>query len=150
MNYILFGEILKDARIESNRTQAEVAQLLGVTAQNVSSWERGKSKIDIETYVKICSIYCIDTISPLERTCDSLLIYSFPMISEKSKDEHQLLHHYDLLNEKGKEYIASQLDFALSQSKYLRGEAHIPNFEQISQEAQMAKKTMDSTAPLKK
>lgn len=66
MNYVVLGSLLKESRNEKKISQAEMASLLGVTPQNVSSWERGKSKLDMETYLKICSIYEIDAIRPLE------------------------------------------------------------------------------------
>lgn len=78
LDYVILGRTLKKAREDSKRTQKEVADLLGVTAQNVSSWELGKSKIDIETYVKICSIYHVDTQVPLSKASENLLIHSFP------------------------------------------------------------------------
>ena len=65
MNFTALGEMLKNSRISANFTQTDVAKALGVTAQNVSSWERAKSKIDIEKLELICTLYEIDLIDIL-------------------------------------------------------------------------------------
>lgn len=36
-------------------------------SHNISSWERGKSKIDIDSFAELCKIYHIDFSKTLER-----------------------------------------------------------------------------------
>lgn len=67
MNYEILGNILKEARSNAKYTQPDIASKLGVTFQNVSSWERGKSKIDIDTLIRLCNLYNIDFVEALER-----------------------------------------------------------------------------------
>lgn len=62
MNFELLGILIKEARILAGFTQADIAKKLGITSQNVSSWERGKSKIDIDSLISLCDIYNIDFI----------------------------------------------------------------------------------------
>lgn len=59
MDYITLGKILRDARVTIGLTQSDVAKRVGVTFQNISSWERGKSKIDIESLSTLCNLYDI-------------------------------------------------------------------------------------------
>lgn len=59
MDYITLGKILRDARVAIGLTQSDAAKRVGVTFQNISSWERGKSKIDIESLSTLCSLYDI-------------------------------------------------------------------------------------------
>ena len=60
MDFELLGQTLKEARVNANFTQSDIAELLNITSQNVSSWERGKSKIDIDSLIYLCEIYKID------------------------------------------------------------------------------------------
>jgi len=62
MKYKILGSLLKDARKNSKLTQKDVADKLGVTFQNISSWELGKSKIDIDNLLKLCDLYGISFI----------------------------------------------------------------------------------------
>ena len=71
MDYKKLGSMLKEARSNAKYTQPDVASKLGVTFQNVSSWERGKSKIDIDTLVKLCDLYEINFVNVLERANDT-------------------------------------------------------------------------------
>ena len=67
MDFELLGRLIKEARISSGFTQSDVANLLHITSQNVSSWERGKSKIDIDSLVSLCEIYKIDFIDLMDQ-----------------------------------------------------------------------------------
>lgn len=48
---------IKRARIESNMTQAEAAEKLGLTAQAISNFERGINGIENSILVRMCEIY---------------------------------------------------------------------------------------------
>jgi len=50
---------IKNARKDAKLTQAEVAQRLGITYQAISNYERGVTRIDTDTLLKLCSIYGI-------------------------------------------------------------------------------------------
>lgn len=51
------GRILKQLRIESGKTQKEVAVLIGRTQQIVGHWETGYSQPDADTLFTLCDIY---------------------------------------------------------------------------------------------
>lgn len=48
---------LKSARVNKNLTQAQAAKLIGITADTLSNYERGKSFPDIPILMKIESVY---------------------------------------------------------------------------------------------
>ena len=54
-----FGQKLKKARDDSGMSQAEVAQKVGVSQQNLSKYERGILEPNIETLGKLCDLYCV-------------------------------------------------------------------------------------------
>lgn len=60
MNFEVLWKILKESRIKVGYTQDEIAVYLNVTPQNISSWERGKSKIDIQNLETLCMKYNVD------------------------------------------------------------------------------------------
>ena len=61
------GRRLKKARLDAKLTQREVADLLGITYQAVSNYERGINRVDTDTLSRLCGIYGI-AISDLLRT----------------------------------------------------------------------------------
>ena len=128
MDYKILGSLLKSARTRLKITQSDIAEKLGVTFQNVSSWERGKSKIDIDTLATLCNIYGINLASTLTKANDDL---SSSNEENLGPDERELVADYRLLNENGKEAARSAVHgFTLapnykksSESKFLEKNA---------------------------
>ena len=107
MEYRILGSILKNARNSSKLKQSEVAEKLGCTPANISSWELGKSKIDIDSLSKLCNIYKIDFISTLtafSRNDPTVVSY---MISEESK---KFAYAYDKATFRDKNIARQALD----------------------------------------
>jgi transcriptional regulator with XRE-family HTH domain len=118
MDFVRLGKILQRARINSGRTQAEIAILLGVTYQNVSSWERGKSKIDIESYVKLCGVYDINVTKPLEEAAQDMA--SLIMRPDDAiKSEGELLMMFRDLNYEGQKKVIVYVDDLVQSGKYI-------------------------------
>lgn len=138
------AERLKHFRERSALTIYEVGERIGKSGKTISAWENGRGQPDADMLLNLCEVYGIGNIGELygEQPPKSLNGFS-PKIE-------LLLEKYNCLNDDGQEYIVSQLDFALSQSKYLLANAHVPNFEQIAKEALAANKAMDVSTVLKK
>ena len=51
---------LRSAREKAGYKQEDVANLLGVTPQKVSSFETGRTRVDVDTLVILCRLYNVD------------------------------------------------------------------------------------------
>lgn len=104
MNELLV-ERLKEARNNKGLKQQEVANQLGIKANTISNWEKGRTEPDIDTFVKLCQIYQID--------CAALLsdVYAFNRISNDiSLDEYEKIKKYNALDEHGRKMVDFTLD----------------------------------------
>lgn len=103
MNELLI-ERLKKARAEIGLKQQEVAEQLGVKANTISNWEKGRTEPDIDSFVSLCDIYKID--------CASLLsdVYAFNRIgNDISLLEYEHIKKYRNLDDFGKETVDTAL-----------------------------------------
>lgn len=99
MNELLV-ERLKEARNNKGLKQQEVADQLGIKANTISNWEKGRTEPDIDTFVKLCQIYQID--------CATLLseVYAFKRISNDiSLMEYEYIKKYRDLDDFGRENV---------------------------------------------
>ena len=99
MNELLIDR-LKTARNSKGLKQQDVADQLGIKANTISNWEKGRTEPDIDTFVKLCKIYQID--------CPSLLsdVYAFDRISNDiSLQEYDFIKKYRVLDKHGKEMV---------------------------------------------
>jgi DNA-binding XRE family transcriptional regulator len=53
--YLRFLELLKQARLDSNTTQTQLAGLIGVTQSVISKMESGERRLDVVEVIDICS-----------------------------------------------------------------------------------------------
>lgn len=51
---------LRNAREKSGYKQEDIARLLGVTPQKISSFETGRTRVDVDTLVTLCKLYSVD------------------------------------------------------------------------------------------
>lgn len=51
---------LRSARENAYYKQEDVAKFLGVTPQKISSFETGRTRVDVDTLVKLCKLYNVD------------------------------------------------------------------------------------------
>ena len=63
---------LRAAREKAGYKQEDIANILGVTPQKVSSFETGRTRVDVDTLVTLCKLYNVDAndimgIAPLEK-----------------------------------------------------------------------------------
>ena len=110
MDYIALGKTLQEARIASGLKQSEIANQLGCTSANISSWERGKSKIDIDSFAELCKIYHIDFSKTLERL-NPIQHTSIEQLDFSEKDH---IKKYRSLDEYGKQAVNSILGIEYS------------------------------------
>ncbi|MDE6469669.1 MAG: helix-turn-helix domain-containing protein [Eubacterium sp.] len=54
MDYI---KRLKDLRVDNDRTQAQIAEVLCVGQTSISSYELGKRQYKVEDLIKLCEFY---------------------------------------------------------------------------------------------
>lgn len=104
MNQLLIRR-LKDARTNSGLKQQDVALQLGLKANTISNWEKGRTEPDIDTFVRLCRIYQID--------CASLLsdVYAFPKAEHRlSHTEHDHIRKYRRLDSHGRETVDAILE----------------------------------------
>lgn len=102
-DYTHLGDLLKEARETVNMKQSEVAELIGCTASNVSSWERAKSKIDIESLVLLCNIYEINFSELMNKVHTK-------QSSDFTNIEKNIIKKYRTLDRYGKKAIDNLLD----------------------------------------
>lgn len=102
-DYTYLGSSLKNARESVNMKQSEVAKLIGCTSANISSWERGKSKIDIESLISLCGIYQINFNDLLHNVQNQ-------RFSEFANFEKEIIKKYRTLDEYGKKAVDDLLD----------------------------------------
>lgn len=96
MFYKALGPLLRNARKNAGLSQEEVAQRMSITNQNVSSWELGKSKIDMNQLLQLCSMYEIDFTDILQRASGSV---SKIAPCEYTPGERELIELYRRANE---------------------------------------------------
>ena len=53
----MFQISLTAARVNADKTQREVADLMGVNVSTIANWENGKTSPNVEQFVKLCVIY---------------------------------------------------------------------------------------------
>jgi phage repressor protein C with HTH and peptisase S24 domain len=115
MNELLVNR-LRSARLSCALKQQDVAEQLGLKANTISNWEKGKTEPDIDTFVKLCEIYKID--------CSSLLsdVYAFKRIgNDISLLEYEHIKQYRVLDDFGKETIDIALKREVERSKQIKG-----------------------------
>ena len=118
MNELLVDR-LKKARAESGLKQQDVAIQLGIKANTISNWEKGRTEPDIDSFVKLCDIYGVD--------CASLLsdVYAFKRIeTDISLSEFDHIKKYRLLDDSGKKHINYELDRELERTTHAKESAN--------------------------
>lgn len=103
MNELLIDR-LKTARISNGLKQQDVAEQMGIKANTISNWEKGRTEPDIDSFVKLCDIYKID--------CASLLsdVYAFERIgTDISLSEYDYIKKYRALDNIGRQHVDTVL-----------------------------------------
>ena len=119
-----FGERLKKLRIQNQISQEDLAARLGVSAQAVSKWERGKSTPELSVIVPLAKLFRIST--------DRLLG------NEGFRRDWEMRWYHAMLagDPAGAREIAQEAQHELPEIRHFL-------FRQAQAEAQLAKKTED-------
>lgn len=105
------GAKLKSVRIRLNINQVDIAKLLDTTVQKVSSFETGRTRIDLETFIKLCKYYNISSDnffnlnSNNDVTSETSLLSNFRQLNQEGQDK--VLEYIQLLIKSG-QYIKSR------------------------------------------
>ncbi|MEA5010434.1 MAG: helix-turn-helix transcriptional regulator [Angelakisella sp.] len=122
------GSILKSKRSELGLSVSQVSDFLisnGIARAGVKtiySWENNNSQPTPDALLLLCKLYNIE---------DVLLTFGYSKNSispnnDNSPSEASLIKKYRRLNDSGKEYIDTQLDYALTQAKYMQDGGNDP------------------------
>ena len=115
--------VLKAKRKECKLSVKDVLQMLKsygieISDKTLYGWERGHRQPDSDTFLVLCHIYGIDSISEilgLEKNQELL-----------KADEQRLLSNYRSLNEQGQELIRQQMELLVESRRYKKS-CDIPN-----------------------
>lgn len=66
MNQQKIGQFLKELRSEKKLTQAELAEMLGVTNRSVSRWENGVTMPDFDLLIELAKNYDVEVMEILD------------------------------------------------------------------------------------
>lgn len=110
-----FNDRLKEARLLKGMTQEQLAKAIGVAKSTITGYEKGNSEPDVRKIQLMLR----------ELNVDANYLWQDEMNEVASNNklllnisEYPLIVKYRRLNDSGKEYIDSQLDYALSQGRY--------------------------------
>ena len=92
----MFGDKLKEARIEKGLKQSELGTLLGLKNTTISNWEKGVSNPDVEIVAKLCSILNVSSSYFFEDMASEEIL---------SFKEKQLIKKYRSIDMNGKETV---------------------------------------------
>lgn len=96
--YEKIAQRLVQARESAGKTQADVAKYLGKTYQAISNWERGQSKIDSVSLLKLLSWFEVDVYDFME-SCDFVVMDRVDGSDYwLSKDAREVADAYSLLD----------------------------------------------------
>lgn len=147
-----FGTVIKERREKQGYNQRQFAELIGVTPTRLNYWEKDKREPDVPNIKKILRGLDITFEELASMTEVSEQTVTDPTVLDPS--EYPAITKYRRLNDSGKEYIDSQLDYALSQDKYYTKEKrppHIPDMAAIREDAEAyANQLINQKMPTKK
>lgn len=98
----MFFEKLKELREEKNYSQKFLASLLGLSANIICEYEKGRSQPNIETLTKLADIFNCSIDYIVGREDDFGIIKSSSTVPELRPEEKQLLLDFNKLSDTNK------------------------------------------------
>lgn len=114
---------LKQARVNSKMTQKQVADILGMTYQAISNYERGRTKVESDILIKLCQIYDVSIHNILSDTPDGRKTEADNDVCISDLRLQNIIRSYNSLSEDGKKILAAQAEFLLS--KYQKEDSEL-------------------------
>lgn len=100
-------ELMRKARETKGMKQTEVAELMGVTGAAISSWEKGKTDIDIDSFITYCQICEVSYLEILNQAYgDPTKMQNFRC----TEQEIDLLKKYRSLDARGQRVVQRVLN----------------------------------------
>ena len=114
------GDLIREARLNANMTQKELAAILGIPYQGIGQWERGVRKPKIETIRMIAQALGVDVYSLADfDTASQLLEGSMNAKLERlSQKEQALIIAFSQLNEAGQDVAIERVNELTELPKY--------------------------------
>lgn len=114
------GDLIREARLNANMTQKELAAILGIPYQGIGQWERGVRKPKIETIRMIAQALGVDVYSLADfDTATQLLEGSLNAKLERlSPKEQSLIIAFDQLNDAGQDAAIERVNELTELPKY--------------------------------
>ncbi len=69
LNALIIGRNLKIQRIQAGLTQENIAEHIGVSAQQISNWKSGKTLINLTRLIELSLLYQVDLYTLLGPEC---------------------------------------------------------------------------------
>lgn len=107
----MLAERLRELRLSSKLTQNDLAQLLHITREAYTMYETGKRQLSYDSLCKIADYYQVSTDYLLNRTS----IKNGPQYLNTG--EAELLSHYRLADNRGKESIRALAEIESSRNQ---------------------------------
>lgn len=122
MANIALGKKLRELRVNSGYTQQEAADLLGLKSKStLASWEVGKSEPDAVTFLRLCSLYKVPSISEVADALDVNIgkkHATSEQLMTRSREEYNILQYYRQMNNEGKTTLINLAEGMLLTGKY--------------------------------
>lgn len=123
-----FSILLKELRLEKAISQAKLAEILGLTQDSISLWEKGKSLPATPYLIKLADFFGVSTDYLLGRSDDFgniVLPTNSPTVPALSDEERQLLDLFSRMDRAQKIQALGYCEGLIS----VKTGAHYPNFK---------------------
>lgn len=104
-----FADRLKEARVSAALSQKELGDMVGVTGNAISNYEKGTSSPNDKTLLRLFNALNVE---PNFLFQDSFAKEKAPAMQELSKEHLILIQHFDHASVQGRELILAVAEFA--------------------------------------
>lgn len=115
---------LRELRKQSNYSQQDLADMIGVTKQTISQYERGVREPDFDNLLALCDVfnvsadYLLGKVDVTLRLLTSEGLKKLSAADSLTSAESAILIDYRLLNAAGQQEVRNHLNYVLSQERF--------------------------------